>query len=146
MLLDISEEDLCCLRLFWYLLLFMPLRVRHYTDDVGLAGIQRAGRIQSSRGWGSIESGVHVEVEPFATAIPYAPLGRSSPLNDFACCGEGAFVEFDAPDSLVPNYCGPRGAGIIPVPVGERLRLEALHPLYVKVRFHWWQWWRTKVK
>jgi hypothetical protein len=123
----------------------MPLRVRHHTDDIGLAGIQRLGVIRASRGWGRIEAGVHVEVEPFGSAIPNVPLPRSSPLNDFSCCGEGAFVEFDAPATLVQYYCGRRRAGIIPVPVGEMLGLEALHAQYVKVRRHWWQWWRTKV-
>ena len=123
----------------------MPLRVRHHTNDKGLAGIQKAGGIQASRGWMRIEAGVHVEVEPFGSAIPALP-PRSSPLNDFSCCGQGAFVEFDATAELIQYSCGPRRSGIIPIAAGAILRLESLNPRFVKVRCRWWQWWRTKVK
>ena len=123
----------------------MP-RVRHHTSDEGLAGIKKDGGIRASRGWGRFEAGVHVEIEPFATALPFVPREKSSPLNDFGCYGEGAFVEFDQPADLLWYYCGPRAAGFIPVPMGKLLRLEALHPTYVIVRYHWWQWWRAKVE
>ena len=38
----------------------MPLRVRHHTNDEGLAGIKKDGGIRSMRGWELIEAGVHV--------------------------------------------------------------------------------------
>lgn len=82
------------------------------------------GGIRSCRGWGQFETGVHVEVEPFATALPFVPPDQFSPMNDYGCYGEGAFVEFDQPADLLRYYCGPRPAGFIPVPIGKLLLLE----------------------
>src|SRR5438876_5846146 len=110
----------------------MSKRVRHHTDDAGLREIRQAGGIKPSRGWFGADNGVHVEVEPFGSAKRARP-GRSGPKNDLGCVGEGAYVEFDAPDSLIEYFCGPRQAGIIPVPLGEMLVLQALRPEYVLV-------------
>src|SRR5688572_24107994 len=118
------------------------LRVRHHTDDEGLRGIRAVGGINSSRGWGDVQSGVHVEVEPFGTARPSRP-GHSGPRSDLGCERDGAYVEFDAPDTLVRYSCGPRNSGIIPVPSGQRLALIELNPVYLRGRHHWWQFWRT---
>jgi hypothetical protein len=104
-----------------------------------LRSIRSTGCITISSGWGSIATGIHVEIDPFGTARP----GRGGPKADLACNGEGAFVEFDAPPTLVRYYCGPRNTGIIPSDVP--LRLESLHPVYVVVRRWFWQIWRTKV-
>jgi hypothetical protein len=76
----------------------MPNRVRHHTDDAGLRGIRATGGILASRGWGAIESGVHVEVQPFGTPTPATRPGQASPKNDLGCCTDGAFVEFGGMD------------------------------------------------
>jgi len=57
------------------------------------------------------------------------------------CDREGAFVEFDAPATLVRYSCGPRNTGIIPA--AEPLRLAELNPEYVHVRRRFWEFWRT---
>jgi hypothetical protein len=121
------------------------LRVRHHTDDAGLRNIRAAGAIRSSRGWGTIASGVHVEVEPFGSTAPSRP-GRPGPRSDLGCEKDGAYVEFDAPEGLIRYVCGPRNSGIIPVPAEEILSLAGLNPMFVWVRRHWWQLWRTRTK
>lgn|SRR5579883_850041 len=121
-----------------------PHRVRHHTDDQSLKKIKACGGIDSSRGWANVATGVNVEVEPFKTTRPSTP-GKPGPQADLACYGEGAYVEFDAPPDLVITHnVGPRNTGIIPVPAGQRLCITGLNPEYVKVRFHWWQFWRRK--
>ena len=119
----------------------MPKRVRHHTNDSALEAIRHSGGIKPSRGWFGADFGVHVEVEPFASARPSRP-GGHGPKNDLGCVEEGAFVEFDAPDSLIEYVCGPRNAGVIPVPLEQILSLEALNPEFVKVRQRFWQFWR----
>lgn len=120
----------------------MPrLRVRHHTNDVGLAGIKAMGSINTSRGWGAIEIGIHVEVEPFGTTRRSKP-GRPGPKDDLGCEGEGAFVEFDAPPGMARYSCGRRNSGIIPS--DRPLLLSGLNPVYVKVKRRWWEFWRTR--
>jgi hypothetical protein len=102
------------------------MRVRHHTDDAGLAQIKVSGGIQSARGvyvyqqgvLREFEAGVHVEFEPFATARP----GPRGPLREMGCKGEGAFVEFDYPTDreFVTYVCGRRNTAIIPMALSER--------------------------
>jgi len=116
-------------------------RVRHHTDDNGLDGIRAEGAIHLSRGWGNLQTGIHVEVELFATACP-APQGSSGPKNDMNCAKQGAYVEFDAPPEIVPYYCGPRNTALIPAK--QPLSLAGLNPKYVRVRRRWWEFWRAQ--
>jgi hypothetical protein len=116
----------------------MP-RVRHHTDDGGLARIQASGVINPSRGWGLIESGVHVEVESFGQARP----GLGGPKSEMGTAAEGAFVEFDAPVGMVAYVCGPRNTAIIPT--SGPFSIHGLSPIFVKVRGSWWQLWRPTV-
>jgi hypothetical protein len=118
-------------------------RVRHHTNDEGMEKIRKTNTIVPGRGWGSVETGVHVEVEPFGSARP-APTG--GPRADLGCGKEGAFVEFDAPERIVLYFCGPRNTAVIPVPTDQTLSLNGLNPAFVKVRIHWWQFWRTTVE
>jgi hypothetical protein len=83
------------------------------------------------------------KVEPFGTALP-SP--QSGPRADLGCDKEGAFVEFDAPERMMFYVCGPRNTAVIPLEMGQRLALEGLNPLFVKVRSRWWQFWRTRVQ
>jgi hypothetical protein len=115
-------------------------RVRHHTDDAGLAGIRAAEAINPARGWDEIVTGVHVEVEPFGTTRT----GRGGPKADTASKGEGAYVEFDAPGGLVPYYCGPRNTAIIPAAAEQSFSLKGLNPVYVKVRRYLWEFWRRR--
>jgi hypothetical protein len=118
-----------------------PGRVRHHTNDFGLQGIRGKNAIDTSRGWGNIAVGVHVEVEPFGTTRPSTP-ARPGPKGDFGCEGEGAYVEFDAPPGIVCYSCGQRNSGFIPV--SEPLSLVGLNPRFVKVRCHWYEFWRQR--
>lgn len=117
-----------------------PLRVRHHTNDEGLAGIQAIEGITVSRGWADIPTGVHVEVEPFRTTKP----GLGGPARETASKGEGAYVEFDAPDGMVYYSCGPRNTAIIPVPLGRPFSLRGRNPVFVRIRRRWYEFWRTK--
>lgn len=114
------------------------MRVRHHTNDAGLAAIRASGHITLARGWGQVAAGVHVEVEPFGTARP----GRGGPADDMGCAAEGAYVEFDAPPRLFPYVCGPRRTAVIPA--DRPLSLLGLNPRFVKVKRYWWEFWRTK--
>ena len=123
-----------------------PQRVRHHTDDAGLEKIRARGAIMAGRGWGNIAAGVNVEVEPFGTTRPSTP-GRPGPKADLGCAGEGAYVEFDAPPQLVATAnVGPRNTGLIPLLAGQLFSLHGVNPVYVKVRLHWWQFWRTRAR
>ena len=121
----------------------MRKRVRHHTNDRGLNAIRYVNAITSGRGWGPVATGVHVEVEPFASARPSTTVG---PKADLGCDKEGAFVEFDAPEEMLQYCCGPRNSAVIPVPLDETLSLDGLNALFVKVRSYWWEFWRTRVK
>lgn len=121
-------------------------RVRHHTNDAYLESIRTAGRINASRGWGNVATGVHVEVEPFGTTKPWRR-GYSSPKADFGLVENGAFVEFDAPPGMVPTpYQGPRNSAIIPTSGNQPFSLTGLNPVFVKVRRHFWEFWRTKAE
>jgi hypothetical protein len=120
----------------------MRKRVPHHTNDHGLEAIRTAYAIVSGRGWGTVETGVHVEVEPFGSARP-SP--QSGPKADLGCDREGAFVEFDGPEEMFFYFCGPRNTAVIPLSPDQRLSLKDRNPVFVKVRLHWWQIWRTKV-
>ena len=95
----------------------MLKRVRHHTNDQGLKGIRRDMAIWAARGWMQIEAGVHVEIEPFGPIRP----GRKGPKEELDCCGEGAFVEFDAPKNLVEYSFSQRRSAIIPIVIGAKL-------------------------
>lgn len=122
----------------------MPKRVRHHTNDAGLEAIRQSGGIKASRGWLGAATGVHVEVEPFGS-VCRSGIGNHGPKDDLGCAGEGAFLEFDAPESLIEYYCGPRNAGIIPFPLGQLFLLEALNPKFVMARMYFWQFWRKNL-
>ena len=118
-------------------------RVRHHTSDADLEKIKACAAITPSRGWEDIATGVHVEVEPFGTTRPFRE-GHSSPKADLGLVEGGAFVEFDAPPDMVPTAnLGPRNTAIIPVPMDQPFSLHGLNAVYVKVRRHWWEFWRT---
>jgi len=121
----------------------MAQRARHHTNAEGLEGIRADNSIQFARGWGNIATGVHVEVEPFGTAIPPREEGQSSPRNDMGCAGERAFVEFDAPQEMVRYSCGSRNTGIIPSDRG--MDLTGRNAVFVQVRRFWWEFWRTSI-
>src|SRR5262245_44302899 len=126
------------------------MRLRHHTDDAGLANIQATGEIRAARGWlfvhegGTleIEQGVHVELELFGSPKP----GAHGPIGEMACYAEGAYVEFDLPPGreLFRYSCGPRNTGLIPMPSGEALKVADLNPRFVRVRRYWWQFWRFR--
>ena len=115
------------------------MRVRHHTSDEGLDAIRRHGAVLPSRGWGEVPAGVHVEVEPFGPATPSLP-GRPGVRYDVGSAGDGGYVEFDAPGTVVRYVCGPRNTAIIPA--DRSLSLSGLSPAFVKVRRRWWEFWR----
>lgn len=119
------------------------VRVRHHTGDMGLDGIRVDNAIAPSRGWASIRFGVHVEMPPFGTTQPERR-GYRSPKADLGIERDGAFVEFDLPgDAVVEVYsCGPRKTAVILT--DKALALAGLNPVFVKVRRHWWEFWRTR--
>jgi hypothetical protein len=104
-----------------------------------LAGIRARQAILPGRGIEGIESGVHVEVEPFGTTRP----GLNGPKAETGSLAEGAFVEFDAPEGMIARKIGPRDTAIIPTPGNEPLSLRGRNARFVKVRRYWWQFWRT---
>jgi hypothetical protein len=117
--------------------------VRHHTSDEGLDGIRRDGAIRPSRGWPDDARGVHVEIEPFGTTRP-TWRGRRGPKADLGIQVDGAYVEFDVPTMgrLVPYSCGPRKTALL---VTDRpLHLTDLNPVFVRVRRHWWEFWRCR--
>jgi hypothetical protein len=96
--------------------------------------------ILPARGIEGAEAGVHVEVEPFGTARP----GLGGPRAEMGCFAEGAFVEFDAPAGMIPTRVGPRNTAMIPTPLDRPFALAGRNARFVKVRRHWWEFWRTK--
>jgi hypothetical protein len=110
-------------------------RARHHTSVRGLAAIRREGVIRPARG---DPVGVHVEVEPFGSAIP----GRGGPRAETGAAEDGAFVEFDLPENAVPTDVGPRRTAVIPT--SGPLTLTGLRPRFVRVRRWWnlWYFWR----
>src|SRR5260370_37048269 len=89
-------------------------RVRHHTNDAGLAGIMADSAIDFGRGLTDNQFGVHVEVQPFATTRPFRK-GHSSPQADLGIVEDGAYVEVDMPADrpIVTCWCGPRDTAII---------------------------------
>jgi hypothetical protein len=60
---------------------------------------------------------------------------------------DGAFVEFDAPPELIKiSGVSSRNVGLIPTALDQPLRLDGLHAVFIKVRCHWWEFWRTKAE
>jgi hypothetical protein len=116
----------------------MP-RVRHHTDDHGLMGIRAKNAIDPARGVGHIEAGVHVELEPFGSPLP----GREGPKSQMGCDAESAYVEFVAPPEMVRTNIGVRNTAMIARRINEPLSLGGLNPRFVKVRRHWWEFWRS---
>jgi len=120
------------------------MRVRHHTDDRGLEGIRSQGAIHVSRGWANTPTGVHVELGPFGSTRRSFQ-GGTGPINQMMCHAEGAYVEFDAPPSVILYSCGTRNTGIIPA--DDPFPIAELNPVYVKVRKvrrYWWEFWRTR--
>lgn len=115
-------------------------RVRHHSDDAGWDGIWEGQVIFPSRGIEGIDAGVHVEVEPFGSTRP----GLNGPRAEMGCFGEGAYVEFDAPASMVATNVGPRNTAIIPTRADLPLSLRGLNARFVRVRGRWWQFWRVR--
>jgi hypothetical protein len=58
--------------------------------------------------------------------------------------GEGAFVEFDGPIGMIRTAIGARNTAMIPTTIDEPLSLVGLNPRFVKVRYYYFQFWRTK--
>jgi hypothetical protein len=105
-----------------------PKRVRHHTDDEGLEGIRRMEALKPARGSLGFTAGVHVEVEPFGAARP----GIGGPAKELGAFKEGAYVEFDAPPTMLPNpLIGQRNAAFIPIAPDEVFYLRGLNPRYV---------------
>src|SRR6516165_9720184 len=105
-----------------------PMRVRHHTDDAALDRIQRMEAILPARGDMGFDAGVHVEVEPFGSAKP----GKTGPKEETGASRGGAFVEFDAPPTMVRTLMiGPRNTAIIPTPFDQPLSFRGLNPRYV---------------
>jgi hypothetical protein len=115
-------------------------RVRHHTDDEGLEGIRAAMAINPSRGSAGAEAGVHVELEPYGSPRP----GREGPRETMGCVRDGAFVEFDAPLGMLRTYVGIRNTAIIPTPIDEPFALKGRNVQFVRVRRHFWEFWRSK--
>ncbi len=120
-------------------------RVRHHSGDEGLAGIQAALAIRLSRGWGTLPGGIHVEIQPFGPTLLYTREreGRATPKGDMGLPEDGAFVEFDVPPDfeLRVYSCGPRNTALIVT--DQPLQLGDLHPVFVKVRRRFWEFWRA---
>ncbi len=95
-----------------------------------------------SRGWGT-PFGVHVEIQPFGTTRPFRP-GKPSPKNELGIKQDGAFVEFDVPGDfrLVEYVFQERNVAIILT--DQPLSLEGLNPVFVKVRYWPWEFWRSR--
>jgi RHS repeat-associated protein len=110
------------------------VRVRHYTDIAGITGIRSDGAVRASstmRGAGTGRAGVHVEVEPFGPA--------SSAADEMGAVKGGAYVEFDAPDGMIPTRrIGPRNTALIPTEAP--LQLEGRNPVFAEPR-PWWKFW-----
>lgn len=100
-------------------------RVRHYTSSEGLAGIKADSAINPARG-----GGVHVEVGP-----SFGPAKTGSAQT--GAHGSGAYVEFDAPGTIIPTYVGPRQTGVIPT--ATPLPLNDLNPVFQNTP--WWKFW-----
>lgn len=119
------------------------VRVRHHTGDARLDRIKADNAIAPSRGWVFTRFGVHVEMPPFGTTRPERR-GHRSPKADLGIEQDAAFVEFDLPaDAIVEVYsCGPRKTAVIVT--DKALTLAGLNSVFVKVRRHWWEFWRTR--
>jgi hypothetical protein len=98
--------------------------------------------ILPGRGVEGAEAGVHVELEPFGTTRP--ELG--GPRAEMGCFGEGAYVEFDAPPGMISTTIGPRSTAMTPTPVDQPVSLVGRNARFVKVRRHWWEFWRTRAE
>lgn len=99
------------------------IKVRHYTSDDGLTGIEKSQSINIARG---TPSGVHVEVEPFGDSRTAAKeMGAASWENR-------SYVEFDVSEnSLVKTNVGPRNTAIVPTD-GTSLSLRERNPVFKK--------------
>lgn len=113
-------------------------RVRHHTDARGLEAIRAEESIDVARGWGMIETGIHVEIEPFGAPEP----GLGGPIGEMGSHKEGAYVEFDAPEGIIRYTCGLRNTAIIPVPPDQKFSLRGLNAVYIRVRKSWWKFWK----
>ncbi len=98
-------------------------RVRHHTSPHGMAGIADDMAIYPSRG---NPVGVHVETQPFGPAATGAA--------DTGAAFGGAYVEFDAPSSMLPTSVGPRNTGVIPS--SDPLTLQNLNPAFHKAPWY----------
>lgn len=102
-----------------------------------MEGIRRDGSIWLSRGE---PPGIDVEGEPFGTLIPFL---YSSPKEETGAYGRGAYVEFDLPESSIPQpWVGRRRS--FRIPSGVPFSIRDLNPVFVTVRW-WeiWNWWNT---
>jgi hypothetical protein len=88
-----------------------------------MAGIEDDMAINPSRG---NPVGVHVEAQPFGSAVTGSA--------DTGAAFGGAYVEFDAPSSMLPTSVGPRTTGVIPT--SDPLPLQNLNPTFHKVPWY----------
>ncbi|MCK5803822.1 MAG: RHS repeat-associated core domain-containing protein, partial [Lentisphaeria bacterium] len=105
-------------------------RARHHTNRQGANGIDADGAVDPARG---NPRGVDVEVEPFGPTKP----GLHGPKAETGAAAEGAYVEFDLPDSAISTNVGPRNTARIPT--NEPLPIRNLNPTIVKPP--WWKFW-----
>jgi hypothetical protein len=113
-------------------------RARHHTDVAGMRGIQRDGAINPARADPPVDTGVHVETQPFGPTKP----GLGGPKAETGAASEGAYVEIDLPSSAVPTDVGPRNTAVIPA--SKPLPIGDLNPTFSPVRRWWnlWYFWR----
>ncbi len=84
--------------------------------------------IEPSRG---APKGVHVELGEGGFGPP------RSGAAEVGAFGKGAYVEFDAPNDIIPTNVGPRKTGVIST--GSPFPLRGLSPKIVKIP--WWKFW-----
>jgi hypothetical protein len=115
-----------------------PLRVRHHTDWQGLDGIRGSGNIRPSRG---VPLGVDVEVGP-----NFGPARTA--MRELGAAGnkrQPAYVEFDAPENMMPTDITSYARSSARIPTNRPLPINGLNPKFVKVR-EWWQFWMWWIK
>jgi hypothetical protein len=100
----------------------------------GMRGIERDEAINPSRADPPVDTGVHVETQPFGPTRP----GRGGPIAETGAASEGAYVEIDLPGTAVPTYVGRRKTAVIPT--SAPLSIAGLNPRFVRVR-RWWNLW-----
>jgi hypothetical protein len=102
-----------------------------------MKGIQKDGAINPSRG---VPPGVDVETEPFGTPKP----GLDGPKSGTGAGGEGAYIEFDLPETAFPTPGISQTRNTARIPTSDALPIGGLNPKFIAVR-QWsnlWYFWR----